>query len=795
MKTHRRGPALAAIVIFTWAVAPAGAATPEAGWPTTDWDVGCRHPLVCSPADEVYEEGLRRASVWLESLGFGPPALEMDVRMDEREGAPPRVTPEAYIAHVSDRATAGDEGQSYLGVYDQTDREIYLRSDAFFAMGAPGEDFDDPQFRRRLEQTFVPVHELFHAVQNGYQELSGQTRDWIFEGTADAVTRAYADEHATELRILSGERFYDSPLHRPADRGQAYGTYHFWLKVGKHIGSRSGVAYLRDVLVEDLRANAGLDGVDRALKGHGGLYELLPWFFTTLELDRFGEPRSLEADLPPGEREAEHRFRGSVNPVAGRSARLKVETSRDTPVLLEIGFAEERPDLHLLVDGIRYDRPGPDGRNVYRRELRGTSSAELNLVLANVASKAGESEKRRYELVVRLHEIDSQHRYFGWLRGDVGAAEYRGPEKGPLEWCSPGCTNSDRLVAAMRDNAEYLAYLYSHAFPGMLHGSAGARENLEQALANAPFQRDRSRRGRGCNGGRYYGRKQVDVHDRSAVDDAWTGGPVYQAVRFGHAATAGGRALSGEVQTETLARVLDSDADGATFAIRFRADTSGSLRTTPPGGLQGCLGNDGEARGFHTWGWVVDAPEPLTIRVALRSEAEGRAQAFASFLVMAVLDDEALVLFFPGERFEPTLSVAGGKLDALDGVEAKLAREMRDMSAGERAMLEQMMGPGFAERIGRDLKAAESMMTGPSEATLRLPGPPPDRAVARYYLVTLVNFGLDADTEDRRWNDWGTARVVARLEKTAAGGPPELPPSEQIDEWLSWPGGPEDGGQ
>ncbi|MGD2082480.1 MAG: hypothetical protein PVF91_05915, partial [Chromatiales bacterium] len=682
MKTLRNRRTLAAMMLWASPAIPTTAgAGPEAGWPTTEWEVGCRHPLDCSPADEVYEEGLRRASVWLESLGFGPPSLEMRKRIEEREGAPPRSTPVAYVAHVSDRATAGGEGKTYLGVYDQTDRQLNLRSDAFFAMGAPGETFEDPKFRRRLEGTFVPVHELFHAVQNGYQDLSGETRDWIFEGTADAVTRAYADEHEADLRILSAGRDYDSPLHRPPEQRQAYGTSRFWLKVGEHIGSRSGVAYLSDVLVEDLKANAGLDGVDRALRDHGGLHELLPWFFTTLEPDRFGGQRSLKADLPTGEREAEHRFVGTVEPVAGSSARLRVETGRDRPVLLEISFAEERPELHLLVDGVRYDRAGPDGRNVYRRELRDSAPTELDLVVANVARKAGESKKRRYELEVRLHEIDSQHRYFGWLRGDVGAAEYHGPDKGPLEWCSPGCRHSDRLIRAIRENAEYLSYLYSHAFPGMRSPTAeDARETLEQALADAPFQQDRRPRGRACYGGRYYGRKQVDVHDRSAVDDAWTGEPVHQAVRFDHSATATGRSLSGQVQTETLARVLESSEDAAIFAIRFRADTSGTLRDTPPDGLQGCLGNDGEARGFHTWGWVVDAPEPLTVRVALRSEADGGVQAFAAFVVMAVLDDQALVIVpAMGERFEPIVSIAGGKLDALalDGIEAKLARKMR----------------------------------------------------------------------------------------------------------------------
>jgi hypothetical protein len=165
---------------------------------------------------------------------------------------------------------------------------------------------------------------------------------------------------------------------------------------------------------------------------------------------------------------------------------------------------------------------------------------------------------------------------------------------------------------------------------------------------------------------------------------------------------------------------------------------------------------------------------------------------------MAVLDDEALVIVPAiGERFEPIVSMAGGKLDAaLSGIEGKLAQQMRDMSPRERAMMEQMMGPGFAEQIAQGVEAAQSMMTGATDATLRLPGPPPDRPVARYYLLTMMNFDLDGDTEDRRWTGQGTAQVVARLEKAATGsrgGTPQLPNPGEIQDRLGWPGTPTGG--
>ncbi|MDX1643481.1 MAG: hypothetical protein R3244_03880 [Thermoanaerobaculia bacterium] len=379
-------------------------------WPWTAWEVRCRDPKACEPADAIYEKLLEHASEWLDGLGFGPPRVTRFKELRHEDGTPRDRPVDKYYAEVSDEKNQGKTES--VGVYFQTSDELFLRSEYFFTLGNPGETHDDPRYRAMDHSTFTPVHELFHAVENGYQDLGGTERDWIWEGAADAVARAYADAFEPELRVRERSRHsWDHPLHQPPNRSDRYGTWLFWRNIGRQIGSEGTIAYLHDVLIEDLEENRGLDGVDAALEPHGGLYTQLPRFFADLDIDQswFGDIDRLRVAMPPGRTSYTKRFGyRHVREVAGSPHRMEVKTGRsssDEPVEVEIRFASDHPDLHLIVDGTRYDSGGVGSRNRFRDLLLERNEASYEIVVANVAPEAANTTKRGYQFEVELTEV------------------------------------------------------------------------------------------------------------------------------------------------------------------------------------------------------------------------------------------------------------------------------------------------------------------------------------------------------------------------------------------------------
>lgn len=398
------------------------------GWPTTRWTVKCVDPPECAPADEMYQEGLEAASRWLEALGFKAPVIVH------------KLGDKAYQAKVSDVENSDQDGETY-GFYDSVGRLIYLNSDLFFAMGEPGEDDDGSSVRQEIARTFVPAHELFHAIETAYHPSLPNEQNWIWEGMADAVMRAYADENEPGHGGGMSTRVFDDPLHLPGRSNsnpkntEDYGTWLFWLETGRLIGSPGGIAYLHNVLEGDLTAARGLNGADEALSPWKGLYDLLPLFFTTLEPGRnFHTIIKDQAVLPKGERESTTTIRGDVDMIAGRAIDLKIKESTSNPVEVEIRFKEDDPDLHLLVDQNRFDtgRTGP--RNIYRGLFLGDEATDLHVIVANVAEKATKTRDHRpFELQVTLREVGycSMSASFsgdltGYVFGDIAHFSTRG---------------------------------------------------------------------------------------------------------------------------------------------------------------------------------------------------------------------------------------------------------------------------------------------------------------------------------------------------------------------------------
>ena len=382
-------------------------------WPWTRWTVDCIDPDPCAPADEIYKDLLEHASVWLDGLGFGPPRVQ---KRERRESdAPGAHRSMHYLAEVSDKKNSDDTES--IGVYFPTDDELYLRSDVYFAMGDEGETHETPDYRVEKSNTFTPVHELFHAVQNNYHDISESGRDWIWEGMADAVLRAYADEFESELRVgMKPRGSFDHPLHKPPDEDDAYRTWFFWRNVGRAINSPSTIGYFQDVFGEDLDTNNGLDGVDRALGKHGGLYKRLPDFFSGLDIQKgyFGPVDEIQATLPPDKTEHEEKFGSTVKEVAGTAFHLRVKprsTGAGKPLKVEISLAEDHEDLHLIVDGRRYDGAASPNRNFFRDEAVDRVGAEYDIVVANIAQTASKSVSRNIMLKVKLREQGS-----GWVR-------------------------------------------------------------------------------------------------------------------------------------------------------------------------------------------------------------------------------------------------------------------------------------------------------------------------------------------------------------------------------------------
>ncbi len=370
---------------------------------TTVWEVQCKDPRPCAPADEIYEEMLGAASRWLESLKFLAPNARSP-------------TGRTYIADVNDSWNDEDEGgeEGSLGYYSTESHRFHLRSDLNtldVEVGGDGEKGPEPLSPR----PFTPVHELFHAVEAAYHEPLPDNTNWIWEGMADAVLRAYMSRQHPNEEIAMGGRFFDEPLHLPGRSsgdpdGGAYGTWFFWYMTGDALESPSRVAYLHMIL-EGVKNDAGtangLKGVDAGFGSWEGLYNVFPKFFTTFDLPMLFQTIMKErAALPAGRTESTSTIRGKVDMVAGRYIDLDLKKNTGRPVEVEIRFKEDHPDLHLVVDQVRFDTGMMGPRNVYRQLLVEKEETTLKVIVVNVAPEAVETKDHRsFELEVTLREV------------------------------------------------------------------------------------------------------------------------------------------------------------------------------------------------------------------------------------------------------------------------------------------------------------------------------------------------------------------------------------------------------
>lgn len=403
--------ALAWLGVLPAALADEGEVSRE--WVSNQWDVWCPYPESekvgpCEGYETsagVFEDYLESASDWYQELGFlGPKVLHKLNRY------------QANIVHARDARDR--DGNPFSGLYHPTEHLIILNGNDFFAMGEPGETTDSTAFRVQESYVYTSVHELFHGIEATYhRNVCAEGNGWICEGMADAALRAYADKFEPEMNIAMKRRPYHEPLNAPSKDEWGYGTWQFWLDVGAYLNSTDRIRYFREVMGRSLTSHNGLVGVDHALKdlmtgnadeeairGKAGLYELLPWFFTKHPMtDLFPAPLARTVELAPGENSAERRITNiEVQPVAGRNVELTVKKPADTAAAVKISFAQAHADLHLIVDGQRYDKVEGDKRNVFVKVDDESAEMTFNVIIANVAEVAQTSRETKVTLVVEL---------------------------------------------------------------------------------------------------------------------------------------------------------------------------------------------------------------------------------------------------------------------------------------------------------------------------------------------------------------------------------------------------------
>lgn len=389
-------------------------------WETTDWQVSCTAAtkdaisngasgkdataLLEQTCDENSVSGpaalaqhqLEVASVWMRDLGFNGPKINTD------HDANGKVRYEAWIDDVSPREKLARESWAR---YDIDNSTLSLSSGYFFAMGDLGKD---------AYHIAAPTHEMFHAVQASYPALPF-TLDhaWIFEGTASAVMLAWLRQSGHGVAVEAKSRDYDRPLHQPLCgrvSGQThygcYATQQFWTWLGSELGSEDNVAYLHDVLQQDLTEKSGLAGVNNALVqwNKDGLYDLYPEFIREVAStpDYFSSAGTDKLTLQYSGKKKEQHLDGQVGPLASNAVQVKIRIPKELSARLTIEFKQDHDDLHLIVDGARLDK-NQRQRNHFETTLSGQPAAHEFLVrVANVARNAVDTDPRNYDLEFTL---------------------------------------------------------------------------------------------------------------------------------------------------------------------------------------------------------------------------------------------------------------------------------------------------------------------------------------------------------------------------------------------------------
>ena len=180
-----------------------------------------------------------------------------------------------YPAWIVREEDAKDpDGKPFSGLYNPTEQLLFLNEKDFFAMGNEGETLESPEFGVANSFMLTAVHELFHGIQESYpNNVCGEGRGWMCEGMADAAMRAYSDRFESELNVAMERREFGVPLHEPGKKEWKYGTWQFWLDIGRHINSVGYITYFQQVMSEhESGMSNGLFTLDNALKPHDGLY-------------------------------------------------------------------------------------------------------------------------------------------------------------------------------------------------------------------------------------------------------------------------------------------------------------------------------------------------------------------------------------------------------------------------------------------------------------------------------------------------------------------------------------------
>jgi len=435
----RLGRAINASTVRALAVAAAAlplvpAFTPafaQTSWPTHEWEAECDVAADCEDAGVVYAAELRRAGEWMESLGFRPPVVERSI-----------VGPWRF--YVSEERAGEDHG-SYTLVDDRG--ELVLAPGVFFAMGEPAEDRDAAGMQVLEANTFVAVHELFHAVQERYigqalVEYDAAVHDWFVEGSADAVMRAYVDHVVGSVDVLMRSRSFDYPIHEPnpaLGRNGHYATWYFWRTLGQELGSRDDVAYLADLMLEDLVPHAGVQGLDRFLADRGGLNRTLPSVFARMDATRdFGEQRAWSTSMGPGGTDGEHDVDVPVRKLAATSLRVDLQVRGEQAAIAELRLRDDLPEVHLVVDGSVLFATDTEARNVYTRFVMPGEPQSLDVLVVNASEEAHLSEDADATLELRyiplacpdgsggLREITNDRKGVACLEVDVAGAGLTG---------------------------------------------------------------------------------------------------------------------------------------------------------------------------------------------------------------------------------------------------------------------------------------------------------------------------------------------------------------------------------
>lgn len=355
-------------------------------------------------AKEFIESGM-----WMEDLGFAAPQMD------------PVSNGTKYYAEI-DYDFDSSSGANAAAYYDDDLEYIIIRPNLFKKNdGSPIVPADLRDGHVAYEDGFMlaGVHELFHGVQQSYEPIrpTKEALGWIWEGTAEAVRYAWAEHKYGSVRVPSMD--YDFPLNQPYDSAGpegsgAYYTAHFWYHLGGDIGSEGRVAYFQEVLAEldhgtDV-ANRGLAPVARALESHdGGLYNLYPQLIAhhANDVDFFDHEKPIR--LAPGDRIVDDEaIYDPLEPVTTNAYLVHLDASDEKTVGVEIRLRDDHEDLHLIVDGERYDRPAKgEERNVFRTSFGpGTAPDALLVRVANIAEDEPLSRNRGYVLELSMDPLD-----------------------------------------------------------------------------------------------------------------------------------------------------------------------------------------------------------------------------------------------------------------------------------------------------------------------------------------------------------------------------------------------------